>query len=121
MILHDVWNVEVDFSPELPIEIEPVKEHLSTDTGLLLFRQFDEERKLTRGFAAQLVDTRTEPTHSVLEMVRSRVFGIIAGYEDQNDHDGLRSDAIFKMIADRLPDDNDLAAISGRAKCVLIR
>ena len=110
MILHDVWNVKVDFSPELPIEIEPVQEHLSTDTGLLLFRQFDDELKLTQGFAAQLVDTRTDPTHSVLEMVRSRVFGIIAGYEDQNDHDSLRSDAVFKMIADRSPDDTDLAS-----------
>jgi len=33
MILHDVWNVKVDFSPELSIEIEPVQEHLSTDIG----------------------------------------------------------------------------------------
>jgi hypothetical protein len=90
--------------------LEPVHEHLSTDTGLLLFRQFDEELKLTQGFAAQLVDIRIDPTHSVLEMIRSRVFGIIAGYEDQNDHDALRSDAVFKMIVDRLPDDDDLAS-----------
>ena len=48
MIPSDVWNVKVDFSPELPIEIEPVQEHLSTDTGLLLFRQFDDELKLTQ-------------------------------------------------------------------------
>ena len=110
MILHDAWNVELDFSPEFAIELEPVEEHLSTDTGLLLFRQFDEELKLTQGFSAQLVDIRIDPTHSVLEMVRSRVFGIIAGYEDQNDHDASRSDAVFKMIADRLPDDDDLAS-----------
>jgi hypothetical protein len=38
------------------------------------------------------------------------VFGIIAGYEDQNDHDALRSDGIFKLIADRLPSDKDLAS-----------
>lgn len=110
MILHDVWNVELDFSPEKLVQIEPVQEHLSSDTGLLLFRQLDEQEGLTVGFAAQLGDLRTEPTHSILEMVRSRVFGIIAGYEDQNDHDALRSDAIFKIIADRLPDDPDLAS-----------
>ena len=46
----------------------------------------------------------------MLEMVRSRVFGILAGYEDQNDHDALRSDAVFKLLADRLPDDDDLAS-----------
>jgi hypothetical protein len=110
MILHDVWKLELDFSSEMRIELEPVQEHLSTDTGLLLFRELDEQRGFTAGFAAQLGDTRSGPTHSILEMVRSRVFGIVAGYEDQNDHDALRSDAIFKMIADRSPDDGDLAS-----------
>ena len=43
-------------------------------------------------------------------MVRSRLFGILAGYEDQNDHDALRTDAIFKLLADRLPEDDDLAS-----------
>jgi hypothetical protein len=110
MILQDVWKLELDFLPDQSIELEPVKEHLSTDTGLLLFRQLDEQLGFTAGFAAELSDSRSDPTHSVLEMVRSRVFGIIAGYEDQNDHDALRSDAVFKMIADRLPDDNHLAS-----------
>jgi hypothetical protein len=43
-------------------------------------------------------------------MVRMRVFGILAGYEDQNDHDTLRTDPVFKLIADRSPDDADLAS-----------
>ena len=101
MILHDVGNVQVDFPPKLPMEMEPVEEHLSTDTRLLLFRQLDEELQLTREFATQLVDTRTDPTHSTLEMVRSRLFGIIAGHEDQHDHDALRSDAGFTALAHR--------------------
>jgi hypothetical protein len=46
----------------------------------------------------------------MLEMVRSRVFGILAGYEDQNDHDALRSDPIFKLLAGRSPDADDLAS-----------
>ncbi len=110
MILHDVWSLGLDFSSQKTIEIEPVAENISTDTGLLLFRQFDEQLGLTAGFAAQLSDSRLDPDHSILEMVRSRVFGILAGYEDQNDHDSLRSDAVFKLIADRLPDDDDLAS-----------
>jgi len=110
MILQDVWTLGLDFSSEKPIEIQPVQEHLSTDTGLLLFRQFDEQFGLTQGFAAQLSDSRIAPDHSILEMVRSRLFGILAGYEDQNDHDALRSDAVFKLIANRLPDDDDLAS-----------
>ena len=70
MILQNVRNVQGDFSPTLPMEMEPVEEHLSADTGLLLFRQLDEELQLAREFAAQLVNTRTDPTHSTLEMVR---------------------------------------------------
>jgi hypothetical protein len=43
-------------------------------------------------------------------MVRARVYGILAGYEDQNDHDTLRTDPVFKLVADRSPNDNDLAS-----------
>jgi hypothetical protein len=43
-------------------------------------------------------------------MVRQRIYGILAGYEDQDDHDTLRSDPVFKLLADRLPDDPDLAS-----------
>jgi hypothetical protein len=43
-------------------------------------------------------------------MVRSRVYGILAGYEDQNDHDTLRADPVFKLIADRSPDATELAS-----------
>src|SRR5262249_1748860 len=36
--------------------------------------------------------------------------GIRAGYEDQNDHDTLRTDPVFKLIAGRSPQDDDLAS-----------
>jgi hypothetical protein len=37
-------------------------------------------------------------------MVRSRVYGIPAGGEGQNDHDPRRPDPVFKRVADRPPD-----------------
>ncbi len=43
-------------------------------------------------------------------MVRSRVSGILAGYEDQNDHDTLRADPVFKLVADRSRNESDLAS-----------
>ena len=110
MILHNVWQVTVDFFPKTPICIQPVEENLSSDAGLLVFRQWDEQLGWTESFAQQLDDPRRDPDHSMLEMIRSRVFGILAGYEDQNDHDALRSDAVFKLLANRLPDDDDLAS-----------
>ena len=110
MSVHDVWQLTFDFLPQKSVVVEPVEEKISSDAGLLIFRQFDHFQRLTEGFTQQLHDPRRDPDHSMLEMVRSRVFGIIAGYEDQNDHDALRSDAIFKMLAGRLPDDDDLAS-----------
>lgn len=110
MILQDVWQLDFGFLPQKTICVEPVEEDLSSDGGLLVFREFDQQHGFTEGFARQLHDARRDPDHSLLEMVRSRVFGILSGYEDQNDHDALRSDAVFKLIAGRLPEDDDLAS-----------
>lgn len=107
---HDVWQLAFDFLPHRTICVEPVAENISSDAGLLIFRQWDEQARWTEGFAQQLEDCRRNPDHTLLEMVRSRVFGILAGYEDQNDHDALRSDAVFKLLANRLPDDDELAS-----------
>lgn len=37
-------------------------------------------------------------------MLRQRLHGILADYEDCNDYDSLRSDPIFKPLAGRLPE-----------------
>lgn len=110
MNIHSVGQVVFDFLGALPIRVEVVEEQLSSDAGLLPLRQFDERLGWTEGFTAQLRDGRQGHTHALVEMVRQRVFGILAGYEDQNDHDTLRSDGIFKLVAGRLPDGLDLAS-----------
>jgi hypothetical protein len=85
---------------------------LSGDAGLLPIRQFDERIGLTRSFADALDDPRNRDLidHTLAEMVRSRVYGILAGDEDQNDHDTLRTDPAFRLVAGRSPDDADLAS-----------
>ena len=112
MSLQGAWQQTFDFFGHRPIVVEPVDTHLSTDAGLLPIRQFDESIGLTEQFAGALLDRRCGPAmkHTYLEMTRSRVFGILAGYADQNDHDALRSDAVFKLVAGRLPEDDDLAS-----------
>jgi hypothetical protein len=92
------------------VEWEAVEESLSSDGGLLVFAQLDEQLGWTRSFSQLITDLRDDPEHSVLSMVRQRVFGIIAGYEDQNDHDTLRSDVVFKLIAGRTPEEGELAS-----------
>src|SRR6516225_10796513 len=111
MSIPSAWSQVLDFFGT-PLVIEPSPGQLSSDAGPLPVRQFDQHIGLTRAFAAALDDPRDpDPTeHSFQEMVRSRVYGILAGYEDQNDHDTLRHDPVFKLLAGRSPDETDLAS-----------
>lgn len=112
MSIQTAWQATLDFWGELPIRIEPSSAQLSSDAGLLPLRQFDEQIGLTQQFAQALHDPRdaTLTEHPFAEMVRSRIYGILAAYEDQNDHDVLRYDAVFKLIAGRSPDAAPLAS-----------
>jgi Transposase DDE domain group 1 len=111
MSIQPAWQETLDFFGT-PLVVEPAAGQLSSDAGLLPFRQLDERLGLTRDFAAVLEDPRDPDLveHTTLEMVRSRVYGILAGYADQNDHDTLRTDPVFKLLADRSPDDPALAS-----------
>jgi hypothetical protein len=111
MSIQPAWQHTLDFFGT-PIVVEPSAGQLSSDGGLLPFRQFDEQFGLTRAFAAALDDPRDPDLveHPPLQMVRSRVYGILAGYADQNDHDTLRHDPLFKLLADRSPTDPPLAS-----------
>ena len=93
-----------------PIEFRQIDEKLSSDGGLIAFSQLDRKLGWTESLASLISDPRSDPRHSAVSIVRQRVFGIVAGYEDQNDHDSLRSDPVFKLIADRSPDGDDLAS-----------
>jgi len=103
---------DFDFYEPLPIQVEVSDAPLTSDAGLLPLRQFDDRIGLTAQFAAALHDPRDPDRidHTFPEMVRMRVFGILAGYADQNDYDTLRTDPVFKLIANRSPTDADLAS-----------
>lgn len=83
---------------------------ISSDAGLLAIRQPGQRLRYTERLIAGLTDERREPLHTQLEMLRQRLYGILADYEDCNDHDTLRDDPIFKLIAGRLPEDDPLAS-----------
>ncbi len=62
---------------------------VTSDAGLLLIREVDRQLGLTERAARQLVDKRQKGKvrHEVLGMLRQRVYGLVAGYEDLNDFD----------------------------------
>jgi hypothetical protein len=112
VIIQPVWQNSFDFLGGKPIVVEPSAGRLTSDAGLLPLRQFDERIGLTRQFAQALRDPRDADRidHTFEEMVRVRLYGLLADYEDQNDHDVLRTDPVFKLIAGRSPDGEDLAS-----------
>jgi hypothetical protein len=106
------FQLTFDFGTSKPIVVEPSAAQVSSDGGLLAFRQLDERLGLTRQFAEALRDRRAGGyvEHTLLEMTRMRVYGILADYADQNDHDVLRRDPIFKLLCNRSIHAPDLAS-----------
>jgi hypothetical protein len=81
------WPQHRDFFGT-PLVIEPLSGRLSGDPGLLTIRRFDQRIGRPRAFAQALDDPRDSDLteHTFREMVRARVYGILAGYAEQNDH-----------------------------------
>jgi hypothetical protein len=106
------FHLAFHFGRSKPVVLETSAAQVSSDAGLLPFRQLDEQLGLTEQLAACLIDRRHVGYvgHTFLEMVRMRVYGILADYADQNDHDLLRSDPVFKLLCDRSIHDDDLAS-----------
>jgi hypothetical protein len=120
MSSQDAQQIELDFLPESPVVVQQDQGQMTSDGGLLLVAQFDRRLNYTARMAACLegqtsADSPAEQClsragHQPLEMLRQRIFGILGGYEDCNDHDTLREDPVFKMVADRLPEGQALAS-----------
>jgi len=79
---------------------------LSSDAGVVLLKDIDDQLGLTRALAAVLSDPRdARRIHFTPEdLLKQRVLQIAAGYEDANDSNSLRDDPIFKLMLDRLPE-----------------
>lgn len=103
-------QLQFDFFPHLPIVVQRWAGRMTSDGGLLPLRQFDQHWRFTERMAGCLTDPKPDRRHTLRSMLRQRLYGILAGYEDCNDHDTLRDDPVFKLIADRLPEDEPLAS-----------
>ena len=87
------------FQPKLVVDFAGGT--LTTDAGLVLVREFDEQLGLTADVVRRVSDTRDARyvTHDVATLLRQRLYQIAAGYEDVNDADRLRHDPAFQVVA----------------------
>jgi len=99
-----------------PLHLAPVEDkatlvdfdggRLSSDGGLVLLNDPDDQLGFTRDLAAVLRDRR-DPRRvdfTLHDLLKQRVLHIAAGYEDANAANTLRHDPIFKLLLGRLPE-----------------
>ncbi len=98
-------QIPLNFSSQKPLEVKFSSLDLSSDAGLLLVRQTEEQLKICAGLADCLVDNRDQSKvkHPLAQLISQRVYQIAAGYEDTNDSNYLRHDPIFKIACDKVP------------------
>ncbi len=77
---------------------------ITSNAGALLLGQLDQGLGLMQRFAGCFTDRRDPRLveHRVETLVGQRVFGLALGYEDLNDHDELRKDPMFAVLASKL-------------------
>jgi Transposase DDE domain group 1 len=91
---------------------------ITSDAGALLLGAADRAIGLIGRLAACFHDERRQHLieHEVMTLVGQRVFGIALGYEDLNDHDELRRDAMMAVLAGKLEARReDCAPVAGKS------
>ena len=73
---------------------------VTSDAGLLAFRELDDALGLTELAGQILADTRTgrNGRHTLTAQLRQAIFGRLAGYEDVNDADRLAHDPAMRWV-----------------------
>jgi hypothetical protein len=104
----DTSALRLDFDRRLLLQFRGST--ITSNAGLLAYRELDDALHLTDTAADRLADTRTGKNgrHRLAGLLRQSVFGRLAGYEDVNDAERLSRDPAMRwVVGDR--------AISGSA------
>ena len=88
---------------ELPFQAPGDSDRMSSDAGALLLLVVNELFDVTGRLAACFSDGRAEERieHLLEALIGQRVFGLVLGYEDLNDHDRLRDDSVVPLALGR--------------------
>src|ERR671932_210983 len=91
-------DLRVAFDRRLKLEFHGSR--ITSDAGLLAFRELDAALGLSEMAAELLSDTRTgqNSRHTLIAQFRQSEFGRLAGYEDVNDADRLTDDPAMRWI-----------------------
>ena len=104
--------LRVEFDRSLKVEFHGA--NVTSDAGLLAFRELDEALGLTDMVAELLVDTRTglNTRHTLLAQLRQSVYSRLAGYEDTNDAERLCLDPSIRQVVGERAKEHKAASTS---------
>jgi len=94
------YQGEFEFYQEKELKYNFEGGNLSSDGGMLLVREFDEKIGFTDKVASLITDKRNPNfiDYEIIDMLRERLYFLIAGYEDCNDVKSLKDDPAFNAI-----------------------
>ncbi len=108
--------LRLDFDSRSKLEFRGSQ--VTSDAGLLAFRELDDVLRLSQMAGNVLANTRTgrNSRHRLVVQFRQSVFGRLAGYEDVNDADRLGCDPAIRFIVGERAVTMDLH--DGRKACL---
>src|SRR6516165_6910421 len=108
--------LRLDFDRHLKLEFHGST--VTSDAGLLAYRELDDALALTCTAATGLHDTRIgqNTQHSLLALLRQSIYSRLAGYEDVNDAERLCLDPALRAVVGGRAKDKQAASTSEMAR-----
>jgi hypothetical protein len=108
--------LRVDFDRQIKLEFHGST--VTSDAGLLAYRELDDALGLTSTAASRLHDTctRQNTQHSLLALLRQSINSRMAGYEDINDAERRCLDPALRTVVGGRAKDNTAASASEMAR-----
>ena len=91
-------SLQLQFNPRVRLEFHG--SNITSDAGLLAFREFDDALGITDIAEDYLQESRTGRNirHHLVPLLRQSIFSRLAGYDDINDADRLSQDPTVRVV-----------------------